>query len=85
MLLELTLLVAFTFAGELTKTFAFVARLLFASALTEVFAGAVFEELELSGVVCKTEIFPVMAGNANNKAESIKVVAAVIVILDKTD
>ena len=36
-------------------------------------------------VVCKTETFPVMAGNESNKAEIMKITAAVIVILDKTD
>ena len=36
-------------------------------------------------VVCKTDTFPVIAGNESNKAEIIKITAAVIVILDKTD
>ncbi len=35
--------------------------------------------------VCNTETFPVIAENDNNKAANIKVIAAVIVILDKTD
>ena len=39
----------------------------------------------LSAVVCKTEIFPVIAGNESSNAESIKTTAAEIVILDKTD
>ena len=34
-------------------------------------------------VVCKTDTFPVKAGIARNKAESIKTVAAPIVIFDK--
>lgn len=38
-----------------------------------------------SEVVCKTETFPVIAGNDNNKAENINNAAALIVILDKTD
>ncbi len=37
-----------------------------------------------SDVVCKTETFPVNAGIAKSSAESIKTVAAPIVILDKT-
>ena len=36
-------------------------------------------------VVCKTETFPVKAGNDKSNAESIKIVAAVMVIFDKTD
>lgn len=36
-------------------------------------------------VVCKTDTFPVMAGNESNKAEIMKITAAVMVILDKTD
>lgn len=39
----------------------------------------------LSVVVCKTETLPVIAGKDNIKAESIKIAAAEIVILDKTD
>ena len=86
---ELTLLGAafvavFTFAGGFAIRFAFVATLLLASVFVTVFAGAVVE-VELSEVVCKTETFPVIAGKASNKAESIKIAAAVIVILDKTD
>ncbi len=44
-------------------------------------AGVVSEDA--SEVVCKTEIFPVNAGIASSKAESINVVAAAIVIFDK--
>ena len=86
----------FTFVFELAFTVAelftavvftavfvtFPLALEFASAFVAVFAGAV---VELSDVVCKTETFPVIAGKANNNAESIKIAAAVIVILDKTD
>lgn len=39
----------------------------------------------LSFVVCKTDTFPVIAGNDSIRAEIIKTAAAVIVILDKTD
>lgn len=39
----------------------------------------------ISLVVCKTETFPVIAGNDSIKAESIKTAAAEIVILDSTD
>ena len=54
-------------------------------ALTTVFefdAGAVSAGVSAE-VVCKTEIFPVSAGIARNNAESIKTVAAPIVIFDK--
>lgn len=80
-LLDAALVATFVFEA-LVATFVFLTTLLFASVLVAVFAGAV---VELSVVVCKTEIFPVIAGKANNKAESIKIAAAVIVILDKTD
>lgn len=73
---------AFVFVATLAE--AFVATLLLVSAFTVVFEGAVVE-VELSGVVCKTETFPVMAGNESNNAESIKIAAAVIVILERTD
>jgi hypothetical protein len=71
--------------AELAATLAAVELLLasaFAVEFAAVFAGAV---VELSEVVCKTEILPVTAGKASNNAESIKTVAAAIVILDKTD
>jgi hypothetical protein len=74
---------AFVFATVLTEAFAFVAAV-FASVLAVVFAGEA-EEVELSEVVCKTETFPVIALNESNSADNIKVAAAVIVILDKTD
>jgi hypothetical protein len=46
---------------------------------------AVDEAGAVSEVVCNTETLPVIAGIDNNKAESIKVAAAVIVIFDNTD
>jgi hypothetical protein len=74
-----------------------LAGLLFAEFTFEVFVSTEFELAELasvltvftvfeSGVVCKTDTPPpLIAGIASNKAESIKVAAAVMVILDKTD
>ena len=55
-----------------------------------------FAELELAAVdagfvsvvsplVCNTETFPVIAEKESSKAANIKVIAAAIVILDKTD
>lgn len=38
-----------------------------------------------SGVDCKTDTLPVIAGKDKSRAENIKIAAAVIVILDKTD
>ena len=44
-----------------------------------------FTSAALSVVVCKTEIFPIIAGNDSKSAETINVIAAPIVIRDKTD
>ncbi len=83
-----------TFAGALTVVFAGVAT--FASAGCETFAFAVFASAVFafklviggcvtgeSGLAFKTELPPCNAGIAINRAESIKTVAATIVIFDK--
>ena len=76
------LIAVFEFSS--TLIFAFASALVFPSTLVFEFAssaGAVSSVA--SAFVCKTEIFPVKAGIANNNAESIKTVAATIVIFDK--
>jgi hypothetical protein len=90
------LLLAGTTIAVFDETFALITEFEFASIIVPGFALAfastlVFEFASTAGaassvaseVVCKTEIFPVNAGIASNKAESINVVAATIVILDK--
>ncbi len=72
----LALIVVFELAS--TLEFAFVSTFVFVFASS---AGVVSSVA--SAVVCKTEMFPVKAGIANNNAESIKMVAAAIVIFDK--
>ena len=58
----------------------------FASAVTAVFASvlAAGDSAGVSGLLERTDTFPVSAGIARNKAESIKVDAAMIVILEST-
>lgn len=70
-------------AVEFTATFELAELTLAEAEFAAVFAGAVVGAV--SEVVCKTETLPVIAGIDNNKAESIKVAAAVIVIFDNTD
>jgi len=73
-----TIVIGFVFAFASTFAFEFASTLVFEFASI---AGVVSEDA--SEVVCKTEIFPVNAGIASSKAESINVVAAAIVIFDK--
>jgi hypothetical protein len=67
---------------EATLVFTVELTLAFASTFEFVSAAGVVSP-EFSVVVCKTEILPVKAGIAKNKADSIKTVAAPIVIFDK--
>lgn len=71
--------VAFVFAGCAVFACAFV----FAVLLTSAAAGGTVVSVTVSGLLFKTELPPCKAGIAINKAESIKSVAATIVIFDK--
>ena len=73
-----------TFDAELTLIFAFasMAALAFASTFT-LPSGVTVDSVGVSPTVSRTEIFPVRAGIAKSKADSIKTVAAAIVIFDK--
>ena len=70
--LVLVAVFASVFAGTSTFVFAGIATLAF-----------VFASVLDSEVVCKTDMFPVKAGIARSNAESIKMVAAPMVIFDK--
>lgn len=70
-------------AFVLDSTGAFAGCSVFAAGCS-VFATGAVVSVEDSEVVCKTDTSPVSAGIASIKAESIKTVAATIVIFDKT-
>ncbi len=77
---------AFAFASAGFAVFALAsagAVFAFASTVFE-FAFAVVAPVGASGLLDKTETFPVSAGIAKNNADNMNVVAAMIVILDKT-
>ena len=71
------------FASTATFVFAVFASTFAFAVFASVFAGCVVSVV-VSPVVVKTELLPFSAGIANNKAESIKQVAAAIVNFDKT-
>ena len=73
---------AFVFAGAAVFAFASVGAAVLASAVFELADDVV--SAGTSGLLDKTEMLPVNAGIARNNADSINVVAAIIVILDKT-
>jgi hypothetical protein len=73
-----------TFALIVALAFASVKEFVFESTAVFAFASSAGADSSVaSAVVCKTEMFPVKAGIAKSKAESINVVAAIIVIFDK--
>ncbi len=74
---------AFVSAGAAAFAFASGATLVLASDVLA-FVFEFDESAGASGLLDKTEIFPVSAGIARNKADSMNVVAAMIVTLDKT-
>ena len=78
---------ALTFAGLLSAALAFVFSKFCCGSITGdcvlVLSAGVVGAAGVSPTVCKTEIFPVIAGIARSKAEIKKVAAATIVIFDK--
>ena len=80
----------FEFEFELASAGAAVFELASDDDAVFVFASAVFASIEagasagVSGLLFKTETFPVKAGIANNNADNINKVAALIVTFDKT-